>query len=116
MLHSPREVVRCLLTYTDWWQPATTSILPVGAARRQIAFADGLRPGLLDRLDERTELCRRMEHLEDRDRRLLYLWYVKQAPVDRIAREIGVSRRHFFRRRSRAIQTIIDVGRDDDAA
>lgn len=111
MLDSPAEVVRCLVTYTDWWQPATSSILQVGAARRSAIGHDGLRPGLLEGLDERSELSRRMAYLEDRERRLLYLWYVRQAPVSEIVGELGISRRHFFRLRSRAVHTIIEVGR-----
>lgn len=112
MLDSPTDVVRCLVTYTDWWQPATSSVLQVGPQRRAVIMQDGLRPGLLESLDERAELCRRLEFLDDRDRLLLYLWYVRQEPVERVARSVGISRRHFFRRRARAIRSLIDLGRE----
>ena len=46
------DVIRGLVTLTDWWQPNTTSILQVGAARRASGFGDGLRDGL--RHDRRT--------------------------------------------------------------
>ena len=66
MLCTPSEVIRCLVTYTDWWQPSTASVLQVGAARRSSETGDGLHPGVLDSLDERTELCRRVTQLDDR--------------------------------------------------
>jgi DNA-directed RNA polymerase specialized sigma subunit len=110
VLRSHSEVVRALLTYTDWWQPATTSILQVGAARRGTDPAQGFHAGLLDNLDERTELCRRMQRVEDRDRKVLFLWYVKQLAVKDIARAVGISRRQCFRRRAKAIRMVVEAG------
>lgn len=107
---SSAEVVRALVTYTDWWQPATASILQVGAARRSSAFSDGVSIGLLERLDERAELRHRMQLLDESDRRLLYLWYVEQLPATQIAQMVGISRRHCFRRRAAAILSIVKSG------
>jgi DNA-directed RNA polymerase specialized sigma subunit len=108
------EVVWGLLTYTDWWQPATSSVLQVGAARRSSTFSDGVRTGLLDRLDERAELRRRMQLLRESDRLLLYLWYVVQLPAKEIAQAIGISRRQCFRRRASAIRCIVELGESDE--
>lgn len=108
MLESRQEVIGSLVRYTDWWQPATTSMLQVGWARRGSDLDDGIRQGLLDTLDERAELCRRMQHLDDTDRRILFLWYVKQLPAQDISREIGISRRQCFRRRARAIRGLLE--------
>jgi DNA-directed RNA polymerase specialized sigma subunit len=113
LLSSSDQVVRALLTYTDWWQPTTTSVLQVA---RRSGEHPGIREGLLDTLDERSELCRRMEHLRDRDRHLLILWYVQQRPVDDIADALGISRRQCFRRRSRAVRLIVELGESDRAA
>ena len=110
MYETPAEVIRGLLTYTDWWQPATTSILQVGPARRGSDFPDGIRDGLLDSVDGRTELCRRMHCVGPVDRTILFLWYVRQLSAQDIARAVGISRRHCFRRRSRAIRALIDAG------
>jgi hypothetical protein len=110
-LSDARQVVRALLTYTDWWQPATASVIPVGGARRDNGHGDGIRPGLLDTLDERSELCRRMSFLDDRERLVLFLWYVKQLEVRDIARAAHVSRRQCFRIRARAIRSLVDVDR-----
>jgi DNA-directed RNA polymerase specialized sigma24 family protein len=107
---SPSEVIRGLLTYTDWWQPATTSVLQVGAARRASDLHDGIRDGLLDSLDFRAELCRRMQHVGPIDRKILFLWYIRQLAAQDIARAVGVSRRQCFRRRARAIRKLIEVG------
>jgi DNA-directed RNA polymerase specialized sigma24 family protein len=107
VLDSPSGVVRALVTYTDWWQPGSGSVIQVGNARRSSnEFGDGMRAGLVDSLDERSELCRRMGRIEDRDRRILFLWYVRQLAADEIARDVGISRRQCFRRRSSAVRAI----------
>jgi len=109
-LDSPKDVVRGLVTYTDWWQPGTTSVLQVGPARRTKGYTDGIPSGLLGSLDERAELCRRMQHVAARDRLLLFLWYVKQLSVDEIAPIVKISRRQCFRRRAAAINEIVKLG------
>lgn len=114
-LTSPGEVVRALLTYTDWWQPPTGSLLQVGGARRS-ADLDGFHTALLERLDERTELCHRTARLEPRDRAILYLWYVKQDTVEDIARAVRLSQRQCFRRRGAAIRRIVEMGLPEEQA
>ena len=100
------EVIRGLVRYVDWWQPSTSSLYRLSG--RRVASGDGLSPGLLETLDERTELCRRMASLSDRDRQLLFLWYVKQDDVLQIARTLRLSRRQCFRIRTSAIRALID--------
>jgi hypothetical protein len=109
-LASPNEVVRSLLTYTDWWQPSSASVFQVGAARRVQGYSDGIPPGLLGTLDERAELCRRMQYIAPRDRLLLFLWYVEQLAVDDIVPLVKISRRQCFRRRAAAIREIVRLG------
>jgi hypothetical protein len=107
---SPREVIRGLVTYTDWWQPSTSSVFQVGPARRAQGYTDGIPPGLLGSIDERAELCARMQQVEARDRLLLFLWYVRQLAVDEIAPIVKLSRRQCFRRRAAAIREIVKLG------
>ncbi|HZD79758.1 MAG TPA: hypothetical protein VE646_06930 [Actinomycetota bacterium] len=114
MLSSPEEIVRALVTYTDWWQPTTASIFRVGG-RRNGSSSDGLHAGLLETLSEREELCRRMQQIDPRDRHLLYLWYLKQLPAHEIAHEIRISRRQCFRRRAAAVRELIELGDPDRA-
>ena len=102
------DVVRALIRFTDWWQPITSSILQVGDARRSSGYSDGIRDGLLDTMDERSELSRRVRELDDRDRRILFLWYVKELPAHEVAREVGISRRQCFRRRSASLRALVD--------
>jgi len=115
VLDSANEVIFLLLRYTDWWQPPSTSVIQVGSARRGSDLSSGFREGLLETLDERTELSRRMRFLEDRDRRLLFLWYVTQLTASEIARELKLSRRQVFRRRARAVTELVKLG-DPEAA
>ncbi|MEO8424766.1 MAG: hypothetical protein ABI595_12760 [Actinomycetota bacterium] len=109
MLSSANQVVWALITYTDWWQPNTSSVYRVGS-RRETFASDGIRTGLLDTLPERDELCRRMQLVPERDRRLLYLWYLRQLPAHEIARELRISRRQCFRRRGAVIRRIVALG------
>jgi DNA-directed RNA polymerase specialized sigma subunit len=109
-LACPEAVIRALLTYTDWWQPISSSILQVGGARRGTDLSDGIPAGLLGSLDERSELCRRMILLGERDRHVLVLWYVRQLDARDISRELHVSRRQCFRLRSNAIRKLVELG------
>jgi DNA-directed RNA polymerase specialized sigma subunit len=56
-----------------------------------------------------------MERLDERERRLLYLWYVKDASPREISRACKVSLRHCHRVRAKAIRTIVELG-DPQAA
>ena len=106
-------MIRALVTYTDWWQPTSTSVILVGGARRTSGVSDGIPLGLLSRLDERSELCARMDQIPERDRQILFLWYVRQLSVDEIAREVKLSRRQCFRRRAEAVRSIVRLGEPD---
>lgn len=116
LLAHPGAVVSALLRYTDWWQPGTASVIQVGGARRDSSFTDGLPSGLLSTLDERTELSRRMQLVSERERNVLFLWYVRQLAVEDIARELRISRRQCFRRRASAIRKIVELGEPRQAA
>lgn len=116
LLDFPTGVIAALLRYTDWWQPGTASVIQVGAARRDTSHSDGIPVGLLGSLDERTELCRRMQQVSDAERTVLFLWYVRQLPVEDIARELRISRRQCFRRKASAIRKIVELGEPDRAA
>ena len=103
-----------LLTYTDWYQPSTASVLSVG--RRVRGGSDGLPAALLGAFDVREELRRRMQRLTDRERTILFLWYIRQLPADEIARVVRISRRHCFRVRARAIARLVETEHAGEAA
>ena len=92
--------------------------MQVGALRRSgRGFTDGIRPGLLSTIDVRTELGRRMSRLQDRERTVLFLWYVRRLgsrPTSR--RQIRTSRRHCFRLRAGADRKIVELGEAERAA
>ena len=56
-----------------------------------------------------------MELLSERDRSLLFLWYVKQDAVEDVARILRISRRQCFRIRTSALRTVVDAGSRDRA-
>jgi len=114
-LASPGGVARCLVTFPDCVQPSTGSVLSFSGLKRKDR-GDGLRAELTNLLEVRVELGRRMQMLEERDRELLFLWYVRHLHVDDIAGELGISRRQCFRRRASAIRKIVEAGRPEAAA
>lgn len=78
--------------------------------RRVDPSTDPFRSGFLNRMDERDELARRMRRrLDGRARLLLYLWYVADLPVSRVAGRIGVSRVHCYRLRDRALNALAEA-------
>jgi hypothetical protein len=109
LLGSPHDIVRCMVTYADSWQPGTGSIIDAVGLRRK-GRSDGFRAALIDTLDERSELCRRLSQLPERDRFILFLWYVKHLHVDDIAAAVGISRRQCFRRKAGAIRKLVELG------
>ena len=116
MLSTPRGVAWALLTYTDWWHPPTTSVIQAAVARRSKDFPDGFRSGLLETLDERTELAQRFWCLGQRDRQILFLMYVKQSTAEEIGRFVGISRRQVFRAKAKALRAIVELGEPEAAA
>ncbi len=67
---------------------------------------DPFLPGFLSDLDERLELTRRLKRLPDRERLLLFLWYIEGAPVTSISGTLGLSRAHCYRLRNQALRTL----------
>ena len=114
-LSSTGGVILALVTYTDWWQPASGCVMQVGSAKRAQSASDGLPSGLIGTLDVRTELSRRMQRLTERERTLLFYWYVQQIPVAEVASALRISRRQCFRHRGSAIRKLVELG-DEQAA
>jgi DNA-directed RNA polymerase specialized sigma24 family protein len=57
-----------------------------------------------------------MQHVSEAERRVLFLWYVRQLAVEDISKELRISRRQCFRRRASAIRKIVELGEPDRAA
>ena len=114
-LATPDAVARCLVTFPDCVQPSTGSVLSFSGVRRKDR-GDGLRADLTNLLEVRVELGRRMRLLEERDRELLFLWYVRQLHVDDITEELGISRRQCYRRRATALRSLVEAGESEAVA
>ena len=108
MFATPEGVAYVLKRYRDVFDPKTSSVIQAS----QGAFDPSLGPfrnGFIARLDEREELRRRMaERIEDRERRLLFLWYVADLPPAGVARTLGISRMHAYRLRKGALSALCD--------
>lgn len=105
---TPEGVAYALKRYRDVFDPKTTSVIVV--SREAFDPSQGpFRNGLIHRLDEREELRRRMaERLEERERRLLFLWYVADLRPARVAQSLGISRMHAYRLRKKALAALCD--------
>lgn len=114
MLDTPGQVVGCLITYTDWWQPPTGSVLEVRRKRSRYEPGRTFRPGFVEELDQRAELRRRVAFLEEIDRRILYLCYVENRQLRDISLAVGLSTRQCTRRRKAAIDFLVEVGQEHE--
>ena len=105
---TPAGVISMLRRYRDVFDPRTTSLLLV--SRQGFDPSEGpFRAGFLSRLDEREELRRRMaDRLAERQRKLLFLWYVVELRPCDVARTIRVSRVHCYRLRNDALAALCD--------
>ena len=105
---TPAGVISMLRRYRDVFDAKTTSLLLV--SRQGFDPSQGpFRAGFLSRLDEREELRQRMaDRLAERERKLLFLWYVVELRPGDVARTIRVSRVHCYRLRNDALAALCD--------
>jgi DNA-directed RNA polymerase specialized sigma24 family protein len=100
------DLVRALARYGDEAGPRTGSVMFVGGAPPR--SLDPFHPGVVAGLEERAELARRLRRLSDRDRLLVFLWYVEGWRVPEIADHLGISRVHCYRVRDQALGAMLD--------
>lgn len=105
MLEHPADVIRALQRYADVFDPRSGSIIAVGSAQTP-GYGDPFRGGLVSRFEERWELVRRIQRLDERKRRVLSLWYISSLPVVQIARTLHLSRMHCYRLRNQALHEL----------
>ena len=113
MLDSFRSVERALTHYSDPLQPRSGSVSVVPSTKPS-GDRFPFHPALLDGLEERTELRRRMAWLGAEEAVVLFRWYIEGARPEAIARDLGRSVRHVYRYRIAAIERLIDLGRADE--
>ena len=112
MLATYASVEHALSHYTDCFQPRTGSVASLGGKVSGAGHA--IHPALLEGLEERTELCRRMAWLDREEAVILVRWYVEGAKPCVIAQGLGRSLRHVYRRRNSGVSTLVALGRSDD--
>jgi len=108
MLDTFAEVERALGRYADPLQPRTSSVTVLSGHRGHSTFP--FHPSLLDELEEREELRRRMACLPYEEVYVLIRWYIEGAKPEDIARGLQRSRRHVYRRRSAAVADLANLG------
>jgi len=115
LLDSYPAVEDALWRYADAYQVRTATITTIPSGR---SSGDRLpfRNAFLDRLDERSELKARLAWLDHEEQVVVLRWYVEGAKPEAIARHLGRSVRHVYRVRARAVERLVDLGRDDEFA
>jgi hypothetical protein len=116
MLDTFPSVERALCRYTDCLQPRTGSVSVLSRSGGGGSGGSGspFHPSLLDDLEERDELRRRIAWLPDEEAVVLFRWYIEAAKPEVIAAALGRSPRHVYRRRTSAVAAIVALGRRDD--
>ena len=115
MLTTFTDVERALVRYTDAFQPRTASVAALGGGRGS-GPGEPFHPALIEDMDVRSELARRMAWLDREEAVILFRWYVEGAKPTVIAAGLGRSLRHVYRRRVSGIEAIVALGRGDDFA
>lgn len=114
MLATAREIRRAIARLEDFYDPTTGSIVIIAETRGKDSYRqEPFKAGFLDTLDERHEIARRLELVDERKRQILLLWHLETLPKDEIAQRVGVSRMHVYRLHGQAIQEIIDMGEEE---
>jgi hypothetical protein len=113
MLATYASVEHALSHYSDCCQPRSGSVTSLGGGKGS-GGGTSFHPALLDDLEERRELGRRMAWLDRDDALVLLRWYVEGARPEAIAAGLARSLRHVYRRRTSAIQALVALGRSDD--
>jgi hypothetical protein len=113
MLATYASVEHALRHYTDYFQPRTGSVTSLGGGKVS-GVGHPIHPALLESLEERTELCRRMAWLDREEAVILVRWYVEGAKPCVIAEGLGRSLRHVYRRRYSGVSTLVALGCSDD--
>lgn len=113
MLDTFGSVERALRRYTDPLQPRTGSCTAIPRSGGSSGSGAVFHPALLDDLEERTELRRRMAWLGREEAVVLFRWYVEGAKPQAIADGLGRSLRHVYRRRIAGIESLLALGRSD---
>lgn len=107
MLDTFDAVERALRHYTDAVQVRSSSIMSTGGTGGGDRFP--FHPSLLDGVEERAELGRRMRWLEPEERAVLVGWYVEALSASALARRLGRSVRHVYRLRRNAIDYLVSM-------
>lgn len=80
----------------DFYDPVTGSLVVLAETRGKDSYREEpFRQGFLDTVDERHEVLRRLDMLDERKR-------------------VGISRMHVYRLHGQAIQEIVDMGKEED--
>ena len=113
MLATAREVRRAIATLEDFYDPQTGSIVVLAESRGKDSYREEpFKSGFLDTLDERHEVARRLQLLDERKRQIMLLWHLETLPKTEIAERVGVSRMHVYRLHGQAMQEIIEMAEE----
>ena len=112
MLSTPEKVISGLKTLNDCYYLKSKSIVYANHDMPDSKYREPFRRGFLSEADKRFELVKRLNKLDDREKTTLLLFYTFSAPVDDIAKVVGVSWRHCYRIKKKGIENIIDIGED----
>lgn len=113
VLATASEVRRAIARLEDFYDPKTGSLIVLSEATSKDSYRhEPFKEGFLDTLDERHEILRRLQQLDERKRQILLLWHLETLPKNEIAERVGVSRMHVYRLHGQAIQEIIQMGEE----
>jgi len=118
VLQGENDVRRAELVYTlqGFLDPIRSHDSTVVPLRGAPAGALGASPVRLRGFEQRSEMARRFQSLDPRERLVLFRSCVEQIPVAHIAAELGISARYCYKLRNRALDALSDDASENEAA
>jgi len=115
MLDTPEKVINTLKTITDCYCLKSNFIICPKSNKSGSNYREPFCNGFLSEVDKRFELINRLSKLDGRERTTLLLFYTFSKPVDFIADRLGISLRHFYRVKKRALEDVINFDKQEES-
>ena len=114
MLDTHGEVINTLKTLNDYYCLKSNFIIYPKSNKSCNRDREPFRPGFLCGIEIREELIKRLDKLSKKERTTLLLYYTFYKSIGYIAEKLCISCRHCYRIRKKAIEGIINFGKEEN--
>ena len=112
MLNSYEEIINTLKTLNDYYYLRSNFIVCHKSSKLDIRSREPFRQGFLSSIEKRSELLKRLNKLDKREKTILLLFYTFSKPINYIGHALRLSCRHCYRIKKKALQNIMNMGEE----